>query len=144
MRIRPATTRLYTVLDVADAKSLRSAPAAWDRLRESEGPFQLPGPAEWEEASQQPPFPARAEAIARVMRSAGAKNIASYGVGTAMLERALTRAAPNIPLTCTDTAPAPSNDSGPCSRPRLWSVTTSAVDRFTTRTFTSTTASTRS
>ena len=83
-------------------------PEAWDAVRlHTGGPFALPADrAAWEaqaEAASQ--LPARAQAIRGWARSAGARRLVSYGVGTAMLEFHLHRIDPDLFLTITDYAP---------------------------------------
>jgi hypothetical protein len=48
---------------------------------------------------------ARARDVAAIATRIGASSVCSYGVGTALLELNLLRAAPELELTCTDYAP---------------------------------------
>jgi hypothetical protein len=81
-------------------------PGAWDAARESEGPFGLPaGRADWEARGTDPALRARAADIVTVARGLGVRRLCSYGVGTALLELQLHRAAPDIQLVCVDYAP---------------------------------------
>jgi len=83
-------------------------PEAWDAVRlRTSGPFALPADrAAWEaQAEAAPQLAARAQAIDRWVRSADARQIVSYGVGTAMLEHHLHRIDHDLQLTVTDYAP---------------------------------------
>jgi hypothetical protein len=81
-------------------------PGAWDAARDTKGPFGLPETrAEWEAKAADPALAARARDIAAIVREQGARRVCSYGVGTGVLELGLSRAAPELELTCTDYAP---------------------------------------
>jgi hypothetical protein len=47
----------------------------------------------------------RAESVVAVASDLGVDSLASYGVGTAVLELRIAQCAPNLRLTCTDSAP---------------------------------------
>src|SRR3954463_13311263 len=82
---------------------------AWDALRlNTDGPFSVPATrAAWEEAAAgRPEIQARAERIVALARDRGARRLASYGAGAAVLELWMKRAAPEIELVLTDYAPA--------------------------------------
>ena len=80
--------------------------AAWDTLRDGEGPFGLPSTrAAWEAIASDPATVARAEDVVRVARGCEARRLCSYGVGTGALELQVARHAPELELTCTDYAP---------------------------------------
>jgi hypothetical protein len=83
-------------------------PESWDALRlHTSGAFGLPADrAAWEQqAGGAPDLPERAQAILEWMDGVGARSIASYGVGTAMLELHLHRLRNELPLILTDYAP---------------------------------------
>jgi len=78
-------------------------PQAWDAARAAPGPFLLPETREqWEALADDEQLRARARDIAAF---AGAESLCSHGVGTALLELNIVRAAPGLRLTCTDYAP---------------------------------------
>ena len=82
-------------------------PAAWDRLRMgAAGPFGLPSTRDqWvDEAEADSDIGERAQAIGRFL--GGARSLASYGVGKAMLEFRLHSSRPDLTLTVTDYAAA--------------------------------------
>jgi hypothetical protein len=81
-------------------------PEAWDSLRvQTEGPFGLPATREaWERLADEPLVVARAQALDRHL--AGARVVASYGVGTGGTELALARLEPGRRLVVTEFAPA--------------------------------------
>ena len=81
-------------------------PSAWDAARDTTGPFGLPrSRSEWESKALDPDVAARARDIVSIAREHGARAICSYGVGTGVLELGISRAAPDLALTCTDYAP---------------------------------------
>jgi hypothetical protein len=81
-------------------------PESWDAIRETVGPFGLPATrADWERSVSEGDFAERAVAIAEVADQVGARTIASYGVGAAFVELALTQLRPELDLVCTDYAP---------------------------------------
>jgi hypothetical protein len=83
-------------------------PDAWDSLRlRSTGPFALPPTrAEWEaQADTAGDLSERATALLQWVSDAGASSVASYGVGTAMLELHLHRLDQDLRLILTDYAP---------------------------------------
>lgn len=83
-------------------------PEAWDAVRlRTSGPFALSADrADWEaRAEATPNLASRAAAICGWIGSAGARRVASYGAGTAMLELLLHRIEPELQLTITDYAP---------------------------------------
>lgn len=81
-------------------------PAAWDAVRDSEGPFGLPRiRAEWEVRAADPAAAARARDIAYIARDLAVRRVCSYGVGTGFVELQLARDAPDLELVCTDFAP---------------------------------------
>lgn len=81
-------------------------PEAWDVVRETPGPFELPaGRVEWEAKAYTPQLAARARDIAGVAARLGARSLCSYGVGNARLELNVARAAPGLRLVCTDFTP---------------------------------------
>lgn len=81
-------------------------PDAWDAVRETQGPFALPASREeWERAGDLEDLRSRAESVVAVAHELGASSLASYGVGTALLELNVNRLAPGLRLTCTDYAP---------------------------------------
>lgn len=78
-------------------------PQAWDAARAAPGPFLLPETRqEWESLADDEELRARARDIAAF---AGAGSLCSHGVGTALLELNIVRAAPGLRLICTDYAP---------------------------------------
>src|SRR5436853_2366210 len=80
---------------------------AWDALRiKTEGPFSMPATrAAWEEAAaERPELRGRAERIVALARERGARRIASYGAGAAVLELWMKRAAPDVEFVLTDYA----------------------------------------
>lgn len=83
-------------------------PEAWDALRvRSGGPFAMPKTRTLLEraADQQPELAKRARAIDAELERWGAEPIASYGVGTGILEICLERLRPDRKLLLTDYAP---------------------------------------
>jgi hypothetical protein len=83
-------------------------PEAWDALRlRSAGPFALPANRlDWEAGAAAAPHLAdRAHALIGWIRRTGARTVASYGVGTAMLELHLHRLDRGLRLSLTDYAP---------------------------------------
>ena len=83
-------------------------PGSWDALRlGTAGPFSLPDDRQgWEaQARAAEHLAARAYRIQQWSEAAGARRLASYGVGTALLEFHLHRLAPELELTVTDYAP---------------------------------------
>jgi hypothetical protein len=83
-------------------------PEAWDALRlQTSGPFGLPADRlVWEaQADAAAHLAQRAIALLQWIRSAGASSVASYGVGTAMLELHLHRLDRDMRLSLTDYAP---------------------------------------
>jgi hypothetical protein len=82
------------------------SPEGWDAARETEGAFGLPTQrAAWERRAADPELRRRANDVVSVARELGASSLCSYGVGTALLELNILRAAPGLMLTCTDFAP---------------------------------------
>lgn len=82
---------------------------AWDALRvQTDGPFALPDSRDaWEQAaSAQPALASRAAAIDAWCTANGIARLASYGVGTGLLELSLYTRAPRLQLVCADYAPA--------------------------------------
>jgi hypothetical protein len=83
-------------------------PEAWDALRvRSDGPFAMPETRTSLErgADQQPELSKRARAIDAELERRGAETLASYGVGTGLLEIWLERLRPDRKLLLTDYAP---------------------------------------
>lgn len=81
-------------------------PDAWDALRETPGPFELPATREdWERKAETPELAARARDVAALAARLGATRVCSYGAGNAGLELLLSRAAPDLLITCTDFTP---------------------------------------
>ena len=83
-------------------------PEAWDALRtQTTGPFGLPTErATWiAEAEANADVVARAAAIDRWLDEAGARSVASYGVGSGQLEWLLHRRSPQRDLIATDFGP---------------------------------------
>jgi hypothetical protein len=81
-------------------------PEAWDAARDLAGPFGLPvSRAEWERLAAQPDLARRADDVAAVVRSLGARSVCSHGVGVAALELNVHRRLPDVRLCCTDYAP---------------------------------------
>ncbi|MDX6678583.1 MAG: hypothetical protein QOE31_2635 [Solirubrobacteraceae bacterium] len=83
-------------------------PQAWDALRtQTTGPFALPDDrAAWiANAEADEALGARADAIDRWLRDAGASSVASYGAGTGALEWLLACRAPERRMTATDFGP---------------------------------------
>jgi hypothetical protein len=84
-------------------------PEAWDALRTATtGPFSMPPTRQaWEaQAVERGDIRERAGRIDAVFREHGAHSVASYGVGTGLLELWLHRLAPERRLHCTDYAPS--------------------------------------
>jgi hypothetical protein len=83
-------------------------PASWDALRtRTDGPFGLPADrAIWEHAAQgRPELAARAVAVADWTENAGVTQIASYGVGSALMELLLWHRRPSCELVLSDYTP---------------------------------------
>lgn len=83
-------------------------PEAWDALRtQTTGPFGLPAERErWIDAAEADAgLGARADAIDRWLRDAGADSVVSYGAGSGALEWLLHRRAPRRRLIATDFGP---------------------------------------
>jgi hypothetical protein len=84
-------------------------PEAWDALRtRTDGPFALPADrAAWERAALgRPELTARAAAISRWADGVGIGRIASYGVGSALLEFLMWNERPERELVLSDYTPA--------------------------------------
>jgi len=80
-------------------------PGAWDAARERADGFVLPHEREeWEALADDERLRCRARSIAAIADELGARSLASYGVGTGVLERAIAGAAPELKLFCTDAA----------------------------------------
>jgi hypothetical protein len=83
-------------------------PDAWDALRlGSDGPFGLAADRQqWEaQARVAVDLEQRAQALVRWIAAAGGRSVASYGIGTGLLEHHLHRLDPALALTVTDYAP---------------------------------------
>lgn len=78
---------------------------AWDQLRSSSGPFRMARDATDLQAmlAERPDLSERAELIAWVAGDLGAQTVASYGVGSALMEARLAELVPH--LVVTDFAP---------------------------------------
>src|SRR4051812_6472387 len=84
------------------------SPGSWDRLRVgTSGPFSLPASREgWErQADERPEIRERARRVLELADERGARRIASYGVGGALLEQWLSRLDGDRELVLTDYAP---------------------------------------
>ena len=82
---------------------------SWDALRtETSGAYALPTTREdWEaSADERPEIGERMRALAQWLSSEGVESVGSYGVGAALPELWLARAAPALRLTVTEYAPA--------------------------------------
>jgi hypothetical protein len=83
-------------------------PEAWDALRvKTDGPFSVPRTREAFEAAaaERPEVKERAAAVVAVARERGARRLASYGAGTALIELLIHHAAPELELVVTDYTP---------------------------------------
>lgn len=79
-------------------------PDAWDALRSTDSPFGLAATrAEWEVAAGA--LTERGRRVGSLIKTLEARRVASYGVGTGMLELRLANELPGVGLTCTDFAP---------------------------------------
>lgn len=100
------------LVDLGGARALvgrhLDGPTGWDALRTAtEGPYALPAsPEAWRSAADaRPEIGERMSALAAWLDGEGVSSLASYGVGAALPELWLARAAPGLALTLTEHAP---------------------------------------